>query len=143
IMAGGHIKISTGHENSKFGIPVEQADQIVSVVEENNIHVNDLHIHTGSEIEDADIFVKGIEVLFDIIPRFKELEVIDLGGGFKVPYKEGDSETDINLLAKKVKELFDAHPNPGCRPLKVWFEPGKFLVSECGYFVTTVNVIKD
>ena len=143
IMAGGHIKISTGHEKSKFGIPVEQIDQIISIVDKYNIYINDLHIHTGSEIENVDVFVKGIEVLFDIIPHFKELQVIDLGGGFKVPYQKGDTETDINLLAQKVKELFASHPNPGGRPLQVWFEPGKFLVSESGYFITKVNVIKE
>ena len=143
IMAGGNLKISTGHEKSKFGIPVEQVDKIISLVDKYNIHINDLHIHTGSEIEDVDIFVKGIEVLFDIIPKFKELEVIDLGGGFKVPYQNGDSETDINLLAKKVNELFASHPNPGGKHLQVWFEPGKFLVSEAGYFITKVNVIKE
>ncbi len=142
IMAGGHLKISTGHEKSKFGIPIDQINEILAVVDTHNLHINDLHIHTGSEIEDVDVFVKGIEVLFDIIPHFKELEVIDLGGGFKVPYQKGDSETDITLLAEKVNELFTGHPNPGGRPLKVWFEPGKFLVSEAGYFITKVNVIK-
>ena len=143
IMAGGNLKISTGHEKSKFGIPVEQIDKIISLVDRYNIYINDLHIHTGSEIKDVDVFVKGIEVLFDIIPRFKELQVIDLGGGFKVPYKKGDTATDINLLAQKVDELFASHPNPGGKHLQVWFEPGKFLVSECGYFITKVNVIKE
>ena len=143
IMAGGNLKISTGHKKSKFGIPVEQIDKIISLVDKYNIYINDLHIHTGSEIKDVAIFVKGIEVLFDIIPRFKELQVIDLGGGFKVPYKKGDTETDINLLAQKVDELFASHPNPGGKHLQVWLEPGKFLVSACGYFITKVNVIKE
>ena len=143
IMAGGNLKISTGHEKSKFGIPVEQIDKIISLVDKYKIYINDLHIHTGSEIKDVDVFVKGIEVLFDIIPRFKELQVIDLGGGFKVPYKKGDTETDINLLAQKVDKLFASHPNPGGKHLQVWFEPGKFLVSACGYFITKVNVIKE
>ena len=143
IMAGGNLKISTGHEKSKFGIPVEQIDKIISLVEKYNIYINDLHIHTGSEIKDVNVFVKGIEVLFDIIPRFKELQVIDLGGGFKVPYKKGDTGTDIDLLAQKVDELFASHPNPGGKHLQVWFEPGKFLVSACGYFITKVNVIKE
>lgn len=143
IMAGGHLKISTGHKKSKFGIPVEQVDEIISLLDKYDIFINDLHIHTGSEIEDVDVFVKGIEVLFDIIPKFKELEVIDLGGGFKVPYKKDDSETNINLLAEKVNELFASHPNPGGKHLQVWFEPGKFLVSEAGYFITNVNVIKE
>jgi len=140
ILAGGNLKISTGHDKSKFGIPVDQFEKIIDCVEKNNLFIQGLHIHTGSEIKDADVFVKGIEKLFDIIPHFKELQFIDLGGGFKVPYKEGDSETDINLLAQKVKESFANHPNP--RHLQIWFEPGKFLVSEAGYFITQVNVLK-
>lgn len=143
IMAGGNLKISTGHEKSKFGIPADQIDAILEVVKKYSLRICDLHIHTGSEIKDVDVFVKGIEVLFDIIPHFTELEFIDLGGGFKVPYKEGDAETDIDLLAQKVGEAFANHPNPGGKPLQVWFEPGKFMVSECGYFVSQVNVMKE
>jgi diaminopimelate decarboxylase len=143
ILAGGNLKISTGHDKSKFGIPVDQIEKILSVVRQHNLFIRGLQIHTGSDIEDADVFVKGIEVLFDIIPHFKELEFIDLGGGFKVPYKEGDTETDINVLAQKVSEAFANHPNPGNKHLQVWFEPGKFLVSAAGYFVAQVNVIKE
>ena len=141
IMAGGNLKISTGHDKSKFGIPVEQLGQLLEIIQQQNIYINNLHIHTGSEIKDVDVFVKGIEVLFDIIPHFKELRSIDLGGGFKVPYKSGDAETDIELLAQKVKEAFDSHPQ--AKNLQIWFEPGKFLVSECGYFVAQVNVLKE
>jgi len=143
ILAGGNIKISTGHDKSKFGIPVDQLDKILSLVSQHNIFIRNLHIHTGSEITDVDVFVKGIEVLFDIIPKFNELDSIDLGGGFKVPYKKGDHETDINLLAQKVNEAFANHPNPNERHLQVWFEPGKFLVSAAGYLITQVNVIKE
>jgi diaminopimelate decarboxylase len=141
IMAGGNLKISTGHDKSKFGIPVDQMNDILTVVNQNNIHITDLHIHTGSDIKDAGVFVQGIEVLFDIIPHFKELRSVDLGGGFKVPYKQGDEELDIDLLAQKVKEAFDSHPQ--AKKLQIWFEPGKFLVSEAGYFITQVNVIKE
>ena len=141
IMAGGNLKISTGHDKSKFGIPVEQVPLLLEIISKHNLHVNNLHIHTGSEIKDVDVFVKGIEVLFDLIPHFKELRSIDLGGGFKVPYQTGDTETNIELLAAKVKEAFDNHTV--ARGLQVWFEPGKYLVSECGYFVTKVNVIKE
>jgi diaminopimelate decarboxylase len=141
IMAGGNLKISTGHDKSKFGIPADHLDKILAVVNQYNIHITDLHIHTGSDIKDADVFVKGIEVLFDIIPHFKELKSVDLGGGFKVPYKKDDEEIDIDVLAKKVKEAFDNHPQ--AKNLQIWFEPGKFLVSECGYFITQVNVMKE
>ncbi|HET7116487.1 MAG TPA: diaminopimelate decarboxylase [Hanamia sp.] len=143
ILAGGNLKISTGHNKSKFGIPVDQLEKILECIDENNLLIKGLHIHTGSEIVDTGVFVKGIEKLFDIIPHFKELEFIDLGGGFKVPYKEDDSETDIYLLAQKVKEAFANHYKQGDKHLQIWFEPGKYLVSEAGYFVTQVNVLKE
>lgn len=143
IMAGGNLKISTGHDKSKFGIPIDQIDEVMTVVNAHNIFVKGLHIHTGSEIKEIEPFIEGIEVLFNIVPLFQELSFIDLGGGFKVPYKKGDGQTDINLLAQKVQEAFATHPNPNGKPLQVWFEPGKYLVSESGYFVTQVNVLKE
>ena len=143
IMAGGNLKVSTGHDKSKFGIPIDQLDKVLALVDRYDLFIQNLHIHTGSDIEDVDVFVKGIEVLFDIIPKFRELSSIDLGGGFKVPYKKGDAETDIPLLAEKVQEAFANHPNPNGKHLQVWFEPGKFLVSAAGYFITQVNVIKE
>ncbi|WP_205756034.1 diaminopimelate decarboxylase [Lacibacter luteus] len=142
IMAGGNLKISTGHNKSKFGIPVEQIAELEQIVKDNNIFIRTLHIHTGSEIKDAEVFVKGIEVLFDLIPHFPELEVIDLGGGFKVPYMEHEKETNIAELAQKLKQAFADHPLANGKELQVWFEPGKFLVSECGYLLAEVNVLK-
>lgn len=142
IMAGGNLKISTGHTGSKFGVPLEQIKEIQQVVSDTGIIIRTLHIHTGSEIKDVEVFAKGIEVLFEIAQHFPFLEVIDLGGGFKVPYKPGEEGTDIELLAKKVKEEFDWYKKTYNKKLQVWFEPGKFLVSEAGYFITKVNVIK-
>ena len=141
IMAGGNLKISTGHDKSKFGIPVEQLKEILAICKDYSICVNNLHIHTGSEIKDADVFVRGIDVLFELIPHFTELRSVDLGGGFKIAYKEKDEELDIQLLASRVKQAFDNHPQ--AKDLQIWFEPGKFLVSDCGYLVTEVNVIKE
>lgn len=140
IMAGGNLKISTGHNRSKFGIPAEQLNEILTIVKQHSIHIRTLHIHTGSEIKDADVFVKGTEVLFDLLPHFPELEVIDLGGGFKVPYRPGEKGTDIDELATKLQQAFASHPAAG--KMQVWFEPGKFLVSEAGYLLAQVNVLK-
>lgn len=141
ILAGGNLKISTGHDKSKFGIPIEHFDRVLQLTRTYGLQITDLHIHTGSDIKDADVFVKGIEVLFDLIPHFPELKSVDLGGGFKVPYKPGDEQIDIEELGRKVTAAFDSHPQAS--QLQIWFEPGKFLVSECGYFVTQVNVIKE
>lgn len=143
IMAGGNLKISTGHAESKFGVPLEQLDELLEIIRSTNLHLRTLHIHTGSEIKDVEVFAKGIEVLFEIAGRFPELEVIDLGGGFKVPYAPGEKGTDIELLGAKVAEEFNQFEQTHGRHLQVWFEPGKYIVSECGYFVTNVNVIKE
>ena len=142
IMAGGNLKISTGHSASKFGVPLEHIEEVLRVQKETNLHIRTLHIHTGSEIKDVEVFAKGIEVLFEAAQHFPELEVIDLGGGFKVPYMPGEEGTDIKLLGKKVKEEFEWYEKKYNRHLQVWFEPGKFLVSEAGYFITKVNVLK-
>jgi diaminopimelate decarboxylase len=101
IMAGGNLKISTGHANSKFGVPLENMEELLKVIKETNLHIRTLHIHTGSEIKDVEVFAKGIEVLFELIRNFPELEVVDLGGGFKVPYMPGEEGTNIPLLGKK------------------------------------------
>lgn len=143
IMAGGNLKISTGHTKSKFGIPIEQIDKVLDLVASTNLSIRNLHIHTGSEIKDVEVFAKGMELLFQLVPKFPDLEVIDLGGGFKVPYLPGEEGTDIEKLGKKVAEGFSLLQQRSKRPLQVWFEPGKFLVSEAGYFITQVNVIKD
>ncbi len=143
ILAGGNLKISTGHEKSKFGIPIDQLDLLKAIVDKYNIKIKTLHIHTGSDIKDADVFVHGIKVLSDLVAYFPELEVIDLGGGFKVPYEPDDEETDIALIADKLKKYLEAHLFKNGKTYQLWFEPGKYLVSQCGYLITKVNVIKD
>jgi diaminopimelate decarboxylase len=142
IMAGGNYKISTGHVDSKFGISIHQLRHIERVVKTTKLHVNGLHMHTGSEIKDVNVFLQGLEVMFEMARHFSELEFIDLGSGFKVPYQSEDAETDVNLLGSKVAEAFDAFDKEFGRRLQVWFEPGKYLVSESGYFVVKANVIK-
>jgi diaminopimelate decarboxylase len=124
-------------------VPLESIQEVLDAVKENNLHIRTLHIHTGSEIKDVEVFARGIEVLFELARHFPGLEVLDLGGGFKVPYRPGEEGTDILLLGKKVKEEFDWYEKKYNRHMQVWFEPGKYLVSEAGYFITTVNVIKN
>ena len=143
ILAGGNLKISTGHNKSKFGIPIEQLDELNDIVDQYKIKIQTLHIHTGSDIKDASVFVHGIKVLAEILPQFPNVTVIDLGGGFKVPYEPDDEETDIANIAQKLKAYMDAHLTADGRQYQLWFEPGKYLVSEAGYLVTKVNVLKD
>ncbi|WP_215225314.1 diaminopimelate decarboxylase [Echinicola shivajiensis] len=142
ILAGGNAKISVGHIDSKFGISILQLKHVLKIVEVHNLQVIGLHVHTGSDILDAEVFLKGAEILFDAAREFKDLKFLDFGGGFKVGYKEADITTDIQDVGKKVSAAFKEFCNEYGRELEIWFEPGKFLVSECGYLLVHANVIK-
>jgi diaminopimelate decarboxylase len=142
IMGGGNYKISTGHIDSKFGISIHQMRHIERVVKSTGLHVTGIHMHTGSDIKDVNVFLQGLEVMFDLAKHFPNLEFIDLGSGFKVPYQEGDVQTDIELLGKNVAEAFNCFEKETGKKIQVWFEPGKYLVSESGYFIVKANVIK-
>ncbi|HUR10726.1 MAG TPA: diaminopimelate decarboxylase [Flavitalea sp.] len=142
IMAGGNFKISTGHVDSKFGISIHQIRHIERVVKSTKIIVNGIHMHTGSEIKDIGVFLEGLEVMFGLASRFPSLKFIDLGSGFKVPYQPGDPETDVKTLGEKVAGAFASYEKETGKHLQVWFEPGKYLVSQSGYFIVKANVIK-
>ena len=142
IMAGGNAKISTGHIDSKFGISVYQMRHIERIVKACNIHVHGLHMHTGSDILDAEVFLRGAEILFEAAQHFSELKFIDFGSGFKVAYKEGDITTNIRKIGDKLGVAFKQFCKEYGRELEIWFEPGKFLVSESGYFLVKANTIK-
>ena len=142
IMAGGNHKISVGHIDSKFGISIHQVPHIKRVVKNTKMRVNGIHMHTGSDILDIDVFLAATEILFKTANEFKDLEFIDFGSGFKVPYKEGDISTNIEELGKKLSKRFKQFCKEYGKELTLMFEPGKFLVSEAGYFLAHVNVVK-
>lgn len=142
IMAGGNYKISTGHSNSKFGISIYQLPQIMEIVSQYGMKVNGLHIHTGSEFTEADIFLKMSEILFSVARDFRDLQFIDFGSGFKVAYKEGDMVTNVYDLGLKLSKVFNDFCESYGRKLELWIEPGKYIVSEAGYLLVNANVIK-
>jgi len=142
VAAGGNAKIMTAHEGSKFGIDIRQRADILRIVEKYNINVVGLHQHTGSDIKEAEAFVRAADVIFSFATDFPNLQIIDLGGGFKVAYKEGDATTDMQNLGKQLSEAFLSLSQKMGRELQLWFEPGKFLVSEAGTLLVNANVVK-
>jgi diaminopimelate decarboxylase len=142
VMAGGNANISVGHIDSKFGISVHQLPHLVRIVENTKMKIVGIHMHTGSDILDIEVFLYAAEILFDAARNFKELEFLDFGSGFKVPYKKDDIETDIQELGNKLSKRFNAFCKEYGKDLTLIFEPGKFLVSEAGYFLAKVNVVK-
>ncbi|MNF22637.1 Diaminopimelate decarboxylase [compost metagenome] len=142
VMAGGNANISVGHIDSKFGISVHQLPHLVRIVENTHMNIVGIHMHTGSDILDIEVFLYAAEILFDAARNFKNLEFLDFGSGFKVPYKKDDIETDIEELGKKLSKRFNSFCAEYGKELTLIFEPGKFLVSEAGFFLAKVNVVK-
>lgn len=142
IMAGGNAQISVGHIDSKFGISIHQLRHVVRIVENFNIQINGLHMHTGSDIIDADVFLRGAELLYQAAENFPNLSFLDFGSGFKVAYKENDLVTNIERVGKKITDSFQQFCQRYGKTLELWFEPGKFIVSEAGKFLVETNVVK-
>ncbi|KAB1067224.1 diaminopimelate decarboxylase [Tamlana haliotis] len=142
VMAGGNANISVGHIDSKFGISIHQIPHILRIVENTKMHINGIHMHTGSDILDIEVFLYASEILFETAKQFKDLDFIDFGSGFKVPYKAGDIETNIEELGEKLTTRFNNFCKEYGKDLTLAFEPGKFLVSESGSFLTHVNAVK-
>ena len=142
VMAGGNNNISVGHIDSKFGISIHQIPHLLRIVKNTSMKINGVHMHTGSDILDVDVFLHASEILFDTAKHFNNLEFLDFGSGFKVPYQNNDLETNIEELGEKLSSRFKKFCNEYGNDLQLIFEPGKFLVSEAGHFIAQVNVIK-
>ena len=142
VMAGGNNNISVGHIDSKFGISIHQIPHLLRIVENTSMNINGIHMHTGSDILDIDVFLHAAEILFDTAKHFKDLEFLDFGSGFKVPYHNNDIETNIEELGEKLSARFTEFCIEYGSELQLIFEPGKFLVSQAGHFITQVNVVK-
>ncbi len=142
IMAGGNSNISVGHIDSKFGISIHQVRHIERIVEHYGMNIRGLHMHTGSDIIDADVFLRGAALLYEAANHFPDLEFMDFGSGFKVGYKESDMVTDIETIGARIAESFQEFCKNYGRDLELWFEPGKYIVSEAGKFLVRTNVVK-
>ena len=143
VRAGGNSKISVGDSESKFGLNTSEIQEAKKIISENNISINGLHIHTGSDIEDINSFLKACDFVFEQAKGFDELEFLDFGSGFKVKYFENDSETDVIELGKRLGDKFLKFNTKRKNKVRMHIEPGKFLVSECGYFLTKVNYVNN
>lgn len=142
IEAGGHHHIQTGHIDSKFGISVYQLRHVKRIIQAHQMHVIGLHMHSGSDILDSNAFLQGADILFESALQFDTLEFLDFGSGFKVAYKENDITTDVTDLGIKLAEKYNEFISTYGKSIEIWFEPGKYLVSESGVLLVQVNVVK-
>lgn len=135
--AGHHKFVVTGGDASKFGIPVVQLDYVHTLIEQYGIKVIGLHIHSGSGILEVENWRRTADILSQVLPKFPDVQVFNLGGGLGVVERPGQQPLDLFALNESLKAVKAAHP-----ALKFWLEPGRFLVAESGVILAKVTQLK-
>ena len=134
---GHHDHVVTAGEQSKFGIPLFEMDELEALAKATDVDIVGIHAHSGSGIPEADTWGLIAEVLAEAAERFPNADVLDLGGGLGVPSRNGDAAFDLSAMDRALLSVKAQHA--GCR---IWIEPGRFLVAECGVLLTTVTQLK-
>ncbi len=140
--AGHHSHVITGGESSKFGIYFLEIAQLFSVCKKYDLKIVGIHHHIGSGILDYKIFLHAMDILLEIADQFFDLEFIDFGGGFGIPYQKNQKELNISFLGKKIVKKFNSFCNSYGKKLSFHFEPGRYFVAQSGSLLCTVNTIK-
>ncbi len=141
---GDNEKTMTGGDLTKFGILLESVEEVKALVKEGNLKVIGLHEHTGSGLQHTESVFRSMENLMAVATpeNFPDLEFLDFGGGFKVPYKPEEHRVDYVAMGAEIARRFSAFTERYGRRLDMLFEPGKYMVAEAGCLLTEVNTIK-
>ncbi len=135
-------QVGAWHNQSKFGISLTQFDSILKLVEKYRLRINGLHLHSSHVILNKGVFKKGVKTLFKIAKQFEHLEYIDFGGGIMVKHKPDDVVIEISDVGPILKKEYDAFCHETGKNISVWFEPGRFIMSEAGFLFTEAVVLK-
>ncbi|MEO9804161.1 MAG: diaminopimelate decarboxylase [Reichenbachiella sp.] len=135
-------KVDWWHKQSKFGISLDQIDDIKALEKKYDLTIDGIHIHSSSVIMSPEIFISGAKAVFNIAMRFEKLAFIDFGGGIKVDVGDGNEVIDVIELGKQLDQEFSVFCEKYGRKLELWFEPGRYLVGNAGYLITTCVVRK-
>lgn len=142
--AGHHEKVITGGKNTKFGIEPTNIKEVKNLLKKYNLHLSGINQHIGSLFMDGDKYIEGVHSLFNIAKNFDNLDFIDIGGGFGIPYEKQSSQQrlDLNDLGKELDKIFYDFSKEYGKELLYKIEPGRFIVAECGLLIGTAHTIK-
>lgn len=136
--AGHHKHVSTGGNESKFGITQNDISKILSHTKANHIKVIGLHAHSGSGILSTDLWQQTAVMLASLTDQFPEVRSINLGGGLGIVEKPGQHPIDFAALDAQLMAVKSQYPG-----LAIWLEPGRFFVAESGVILAKVTQCKE
>lgn len=140
--AGHHEKVITAGEKSKFGIPTEYIDEIHKIAKTHNLTITGLNMHIGSNYLESSTFLNAVSILLLSAFTFKNLDFIDIGGGFGIPYRPGEISLDILALGKELDTIFDNWTQKYGKQIRFFLEPGRYVVAQSGILLAQVESIK-
>lgn len=141
---GHHENVVTGGKNTKFGIDPASVEEITEILKKHQLHLVGINQHIGSLFLTADTYIEAAKFLLSFAEYFPELEFVDFGGGFGIPYHKENAEQPLDLisLGNNLQELIDKWISKTGRRITVKVEPGRFIVAECGVLLGKVHSIK-
>jgi len=141
---GHNEKVITGGENTKFGIDASDADEVLRITKELGLKLIGINQHVGSLFMEGNVFVEGARNLIETAKKFDDLEYINLGGGFGIPYKKqsGEKPIDLKKMGEMTYALIKQLNRELGRELKYIIEPGRYIAAECGVILGEVNTVK-
>jgi len=134
---GHHKKVITSGKDSKFGISLTHIEALPDILQDHHIRVIGLHAHTGSGVTDAGVWQEQLQRLLKVLPSFPNAKVLDLGGGLGVPERPLQPRLDLSALDQMLTSVLAG------TDIRIWLEPGRYLVAESGVLLARVNQLKD
>ncbi|MBU0628501.1 MAG: diaminopimelate decarboxylase [Nanoarchaeota archaeon] len=143
VVAGEHSYLQTGGDITKFGILMNDVEKVKQIIKRHKLKVVGLHEHTGSGISEKEKVYQSMLNLIRMGKHFPNLEFVDFGGGFKVPYESDEKRIDYEEFGKNLTRIFSEFCEGYGKELEMYFEPGKYIVAESGYLIVQVNTLKN
>lgn len=142
--AGHHEKVVTGGKNTKFGVNIELIDEVKAILQEYNLKLVGINQHIGSLFMEGTPYIEGVKSLLAIAAKFPDLEFVDMGGGFGIPYhkQEGQERLDLTETGRRLTEVIESWMDKYGRRIRIKMEPGRYVVAECGVLLGTVHSVK-
>jgi diaminopimelate decarboxylase len=142
--AGHNEKVITAGNNTKFAVHPDSIPEVKHILHKYNLKLIGINQHIGSLFMESKPYIEAAKSLLSIAENFKDLEFIDFGGGFGIPYRKqaGEERLDLKTLGEQLTSLiYDWTCKHQIQPTFI-VEPGRYIVAECGILLGTVHATK-
>lgn len=142
--AGHHSKVVTAGKDTKFGVDPTFISELKQILSTYKLHLAGINQHIGSLFLEGKAYMEAASFMLEFAEQFPELEFVDFGGGFGIPYKkeEGEKRLDLEKMGTDLDKLIKSWVNKTGRHIKIKVEPGRYLVAECGILLGEVHSVK-